>query len=113
MVSLRRIEPEKNMARFYQISLQPTLFGNVAVVRHWGRIGGGGRSMSVWEDSEAAAQEAVPLNCCISRHQSRSRFRGGMIAGIVQGQSPLACAKSLVALGVVMGIEASIPRIHL
>ena len=41
MVSLRRIEPEKNMARFYEISLQPTLFGDVAVVRHWGRIGGG------------------------------------------------------------------------
>ena len=113
MVSLRRIGPEKNMARFYEISLQLALFGDVVVVRHWGRIGGGGRSMSVWEDNQAAAEGAVPLNCCISRHHNRSRFRSSMIAGIVQGQSPLAYAKSLVALGVVMGIEASTPPIHL
>ena len=35
------------MARFYGITLQPTLFGEVSVVRCWGRIGTRGRTMSV------------------------------------------------------------------
>jgi predicted DNA-binding WGR domain protein len=36
---VERIEPEKNMARFYALAVQPTLFGEVALVRCWGRIG--------------------------------------------------------------------------
>jgi predicted DNA-binding WGR domain protein len=36
---VERIEPEKNMARFYALAVQPTLFGEVALVRSWGRIG--------------------------------------------------------------------------
>lgn len=31
------------MARFYMLSLEPALFGEVAVLRHWGRIGTRGR----------------------------------------------------------------------
>ncbi|WP_145926033.1 WGR domain-containing protein [Shinella sp. HZN7] len=33
----RRIDAMRNMARFYMLSLEPTLFGEVAVLRHWGR----------------------------------------------------------------------------
>ena len=36
---VERIEPEKNMARFYALAVQPTLFGEVSLVRSWGRIG--------------------------------------------------------------------------
>lgn len=36
---LRRIDPTRNMARFYVLSLQPTLFGETSLVRNWGRIG--------------------------------------------------------------------------
>lgn len=36
---IERIEPEKNMARFYALAVQPTLFGDVSLVRSWGRIG--------------------------------------------------------------------------
>lgn len=32
-VILRRIDPTKNMARFYAIDIQPTLFGDWAVIR--------------------------------------------------------------------------------
>lgn len=39
----RRIDAARNMARFYMLSLEPTLFGEVAVLRHWGRIGSRGR----------------------------------------------------------------------
>ena len=36
---LRRIDPDRNMARFYTMSVQPTLFGEWALLREWGRIG--------------------------------------------------------------------------
>ncbi|MBA8880879.1 putative DNA-binding WGR domain protein [Phyllobacterium myrsinacearum] len=34
------------MARYYSLSLQPTLFGATALVRTWGRIGSMGRQKS-------------------------------------------------------------------
>lgn len=43
MTHLHRIDPARNMARFYRLSLQPTLFGGLSVVRTWGRIGTRGR----------------------------------------------------------------------
>ncbi len=42
-VHMRRIDPTRNMARFYEVSLEPSLFGTCAVVRRWGRIGCQGR----------------------------------------------------------------------
>lgn len=42
-VELRRLEPDRNMARFYLMVLQPDLFGGVDLVREWGRIGSPGR----------------------------------------------------------------------
>ena len=42
-VFLHRIDPARRMARFYEISLQPSLFGDLAIVRRWGRIGCRGR----------------------------------------------------------------------
>jgi predicted DNA-binding WGR domain protein len=36
---VERVVPEKNMARFYALAVQPTLFGEVSLVRSWGRIG--------------------------------------------------------------------------
>ena len=46
--SLRRIDPARNMRRFYELSFQPTLFGDMAVIRHWGRIGAAGQSKETW-----------------------------------------------------------------
>ncbi len=40
---LTRIESRRNMARFYTLSVEPTLFGDFALARHWGRIGTVGR----------------------------------------------------------------------
>ena len=42
---LERIDPTRNMARFYAMSVQPTLFGECSLVRCWGRIGAPGRVM--------------------------------------------------------------------
>ena len=36
---LDRIDPSKNMQRYYVLAVEPTLFGDTALVREWGRIG--------------------------------------------------------------------------
>jgi predicted DNA-binding WGR domain protein len=54
-VYVERIEPEKNMARFYVLAVQPTLFGEVSLVRCWGRIGTQGqRKAHVFNDEKRA-----------------------------------------------------------
>ena len=53
---MRRIDPSRNMARFYVLSLQPTLFGETSLVRHWGRIGTRGREkIELFEKTADAA----------------------------------------------------------
>jgi predicted DNA-binding WGR domain protein len=44
-VHLHRIDPARNMRRFYALEIQPTLFGGASVVRSWGRIGTSGQTM--------------------------------------------------------------------
>lgn len=39
---LTRIDSHLNMARFYKLDVQPTLFGEWSLVREWGRIGRAG-----------------------------------------------------------------------
>lgn len=56
---LNRIDPAQNMRRFYSLAVQPTLFGGASVVRHWGRIGTGGRSMIETFDSGTEAARAA------------------------------------------------------
>lgn len=58
-VYLTRFDPAKNMARYYVMSLQPTLFGEWSVVREWGRIGRGGQVKAVPYPSEADAAAAM------------------------------------------------------
>ncbi|WFU45772.1 WGR domain-containing protein (plasmid) [Bradyrhizobium sp. CB82] len=57
-VHLRRIDAARNMRRFYLLSLQPTLFGDVAVVRNWSRISTNGQTMMQTFDDSARADEA-------------------------------------------------------
>ncbi len=58
-VHLIHVDPDVNMARFYRIELQPTLFGEVSILRAWGRIGTNGQAMRVTYDDEAQAGEAL------------------------------------------------------
>lgn len=46
-IHLERCDPSRNMARFYRLELCQTLFGEVVLVRRWGRIGTIGRSRGV------------------------------------------------------------------
>lgn len=56
---LDRFAPERNMARFYEMSVEPTLFGEVALVRRWGRIGTLGRRRIDIHPHAAAALAAL------------------------------------------------------
>lgn len=42
-LTLRRIDPAKNVSRFYRLAVQPDLFAPWCLVREWGRIGSPGR----------------------------------------------------------------------
>ena len=53
---LTRCDASRNMARFYALSLEPTLFGEVMLIRNWGRIGTGGQMMiETFERAEDAS----------------------------------------------------------
>ena len=58
------------MRRFYALDLQPTLFGEVSLTRHWGRIGTAGQFMIETFGSEEEAQRAL------TRMVRRKRSRG-------------------------------------
>jgi len=72
LAHLHRIDPDANMARFYCIDLAPTLFGEVTVLRRWGRIGTCGRtSIETWP-SEGEAETAASRTL---RKKSRRGYR--------------------------------------
>lgn len=53
------VEPAKNRYRCYVLRLQPDLFGNLALVRTWGRIGTLGTTRLVTADADADGQRWV------------------------------------------------------
>lgn len=56
---LEKRDLARNMQRYYRVSVAPTLFGEFAMVREWGRIGQrGGRRMECWFASEEEALRA-------------------------------------------------------
>ena len=69
-VTLRRIDPAKNMARFYALEVQPDLFGAIMLMKQWGRIGTGGRIAGEPYPSVALACSAL------QRQAERKRRRG-------------------------------------
>lgn len=44
-IYLERIDPSANMARFYCLSVETDLLGDIVTIRRWGRIGTIGRQM--------------------------------------------------------------------
>lgn len=55
---IERRDAGRNMARFYALSIEETLFGQTRLVRRWGRIGTTGRVVQHSFDDES---EAVSL----------------------------------------------------
>ena len=52
---IERREPSRNMARFYALSIEETLFGQTCLIRRWGRIGTAGRMVQHSFDHEGEA----------------------------------------------------------
>ena len=71
----RRIDATRNMARFYMLSLEPTLFGEVAVLRHWGRIGGRGRQALSLHATLAEAETVLVQQVARRRRRGYSEAR--------------------------------------
>jgi predicted DNA-binding WGR domain protein len=68
---VQRIDPAKNMARFYTMSIEPTLFGDTSLIRNWGRIGTHGQ----WRvDLFAHETQAVDLFLALLRKKRRKGY---------------------------------------
>ncbi|WP_082663659.1 WGR domain-containing protein [Sinorhizobium sp. Sb3] len=52
---VQRIDATRNMARFYRLAIEPALFGNISVVRNWGRIGTRGQERADFFGNETQA----------------------------------------------------------
>ena len=62
MLILHRRDPRLNMARFYGLSLENSLFGDILLVPRWGRIGTLGHTRFDWFDNPAdAAREPARI----------------------------------------------------
>ena len=75
-VLLHRINVQKNEARFYLVSVGPSLLDAYAVMRTWGRIGGHQRSMV---SPCASAEEAETL----ADRLVRRRIKRGYYAVVI------------------------------
>jgi predicted DNA-binding WGR domain protein len=70
MLVLERRDPGRNMARYYVLAIEPTLFGDMALVREWGRLGcRGRRRLDLHSDAGAAAE-------ALEAWFNRKRLRG-------------------------------------
>ncbi|MBT9293120.1 WGR domain-containing protein [Hyphomicrobiaceae bacterium 22] len=69
---LRRVEPERNMHRFYVLGVERDLFGQWVLVREWGRIGRQGRVRADAYPSAAAARAALGQLANLKRQRGYS-----------------------------------------
>lgn len=70
LVVLDRHDSARNMARFYVLSVEASLFGDATLVREWGRMGYTGRRLIEIHENEGRAVESL------ARWLARKRRRG-------------------------------------
>lgn len=75
---VERTDRTKNMARYYAMSIEPTLFGDACLTRRWGRIGSRGQQLVHHFDWE---EEAVRLFLNLLRQK---RVRGYRPAAMIE-----------------------------
>lgn len=71
-VQLRRMDPARNMARFYSMHVRQTLFGCWELVREFGRIGSPGRVMV---QTFASLDEAAAAHAKLWREKLQGGYR--------------------------------------
>lgn len=74
---IQRVDPNRNMARYYELSLEPTLFGEISLVRAWGRIGRRGQRRV---DLFATEKRAVEVFLEILRKKRAKGYRPARVA---------------------------------
>lgn len=72
IAELENRDSAKNVARSYRIWATPTLFGDYAVVREWGRIGSPGTAREAWYATE---DEAVRNGLALRRRKERPGYK--------------------------------------
>jgi predicted DNA-binding WGR domain protein len=71
-IHLHRIDPARNMQRFYLLSLQRNLFGEWVLLREWGRIGHAGRTKEAYFADPGSAVDALQK---LARVKERRGYR--------------------------------------
>lgn len=69
---IEREDADQNMARFYDLSIEETLFGQICLIRRWGRIGTRGRIVQHSFDEES---EAISLFLDLLRAKRTRGYR--------------------------------------
>jgi predicted DNA-binding WGR domain protein len=85
---LHRIDPGRNMARFYSLEITPSLFGDHALLRRWGRIGHKGRQMIELHGDRDSVMQAF-------LHYATQKQRRGYRPFDRDARSPIRCCASL------------------
>jgi predicted DNA-binding WGR domain protein len=71
-VTLCRVDPSRNMARFYSLEVERDLFGRVVLVRRWGRLGTAGRTRL---DEHKGEGEALAALVAMQKAKQRRGYR--------------------------------------
>ena len=74
MLVLHRVDPAVNMRRFYALSLENSLFGDILLVRRWGRIGTHGRVRFDWFDNPADAANELTRIASVKARRGYQEF---------------------------------------
>lgn len=56
---MHRVDPAKNMRRFYLMTVQRDLFGGATLIKEWGRIGSAGKLQRDQHPDEGQAIDAL------------------------------------------------------
>jgi predicted DNA-binding WGR domain protein len=70
-IVLERIDPARNIARYYVLSIESTLFAKHTLIRRWGRIGCLGLERLQFFGDDDASQAQVTLETWLARKRKR------------------------------------------
>ena len=70
-IVLERIDANRNVARYYVLSIEPTLFAKHTLICRWGRIGSAGRKRLQFFGGEDSARAQMALETWLARNRKR------------------------------------------
>ena len=66
-IVLERVDPSRNIARYYVLSIEPTLFATHTIIRRWGRIGSFGQERLKFFGGDNTSQAQVTLETWLAQ----------------------------------------------